>query len=47
MPESFKVLERAQSLALDVKILDDEGKEIEIKVSMRISEPLDLDLVTG
>ncbi|MGI6633103.1 MAG: DNA-directed RNA polymerase subunit beta [Bacillota bacterium] len=49
VPESFKVLlKELQSLALDVKILDDEGKEIEIKeLDEDIQETArDLDLVT-
>jgi hypothetical protein len=49
VPESFKVLlKELQSLALDVKVLDDKGAEIEIKeLDEDIQETArDLDLVT-
>jgi len=49
VPESFKVLlKELQSLALDVKVLDDEGAEIEIKeLDDDVQETArDLDLIT-
>jgi len=44
IPESFKVLiKELQSLALDVKVLSDEDKEIEIKES--VDDDTDIDLI--
>ena len=46
IPESFKVLIRElRSLCLNVKVLDREGKEIEIKEDLDTKERLDLDFI--
>jgi DNA-directed RNA polymerase subunit beta len=42
IPESFKVLIRElRSLCLNVKVLDQEGKEIEIKEDLETKERID------
>jgi len=46
IPESFKVLIRElRSLCLNIKVLDHEGKEIEIREDLDTKERLDLDFI--
>jgi DNA-directed RNA polymerase subunit beta len=46
IPESFKVLIRElRSLCLNIKVLDNEGREIEIKEDLDTKERLDLDFI--
>jgi DNA-directed RNA polymerase subunit beta len=52
IPESFKVLlKEMQSLALDVHVLSDEGKEVEVREEddelLRAAEELGIDLTPG